>query len=178
MKMKAKRLILSRLLPKTGQTDPSDPFEDGYYQAGWWKGLTVDNNKTRFISKTIDGDDVVIDNATDLMWAADGNEAGCLGGVKGSVPVLYAWIMGLDFAGFTDWRIPNIFELYSIVDFSLNNPSIEEPPFANTESLGYRSSTTDSTNLLNGYAVMFSNSVTLSLIKTLELYVRAVRGGV
>ncbi len=104
--MKTKHVNPSRLLPKTQQVTPATAGTDGYYQAGWWKGRDVDTNKTRFIAQTIDGDDVIIDMATGLMWAADGNEAGCNNGatITWDNGLVYAEL--LDFAGFTDWRMP------------------------------------------------------------------------
>ena len=60
------RFIHSRGLPKTGQTVKYADGDDGDYEAGWWKGKLVSNNKTRFIQKRIDGDDIVFDRATGL----------------------------------------------------------------------------------------------------------------
>ena len=72
--------IISRGLPKTGQTTSYITTDDGDTEIGWWKGLTDAQNRTRFVSVTISGGDVVIDRATGLMWSADGNEAGCNNG--------------------------------------------------------------------------------------------------
>ena len=77
MKMKAYDKILTRGLPKTGQSVVYSAGDDGTYQSGWWRGKLNANNKVRYIAKTIGGDDVVIDRATSLMWAADGTAAGC-----------------------------------------------------------------------------------------------------
>ncbi|GAG60614.1 unnamed protein product, partial [marine sediment metagenome] len=50
MDMRTKHIALTRLLPKTGQVTEHDEGDDGTFQAGWWRGKTVANNKTRFIS--------------------------------------------------------------------------------------------------------------------------------
>ena len=141
MRMETGQIIQTRLLPKTGQTSLMSAGDDATYQAGWWKGKTVANNKTRFIAKTLDGDDVVIDLATGLMWAADGNEAGCNdgGGLNWVDTIAYA--NTLDFAGFTDWRVPNINGLLSIVNHSESIPSTYGAFFVNTVAGNYWSST-------------------------------------
>ncbi|GAJ23406.1 unnamed protein product, partial [marine sediment metagenome] len=92
--------------------------DDGEYEAGWWRGRLNADNKTRFIAKTIGGGSVVIDLATGLMWPADGVAAGCNNGVALSWEAAIDYALSLDFAGFTDWRIPNVKELASIIDFS------------------------------------------------------------
>ena len=154
--MKAKKIALTRGLPKTGQSVEYTAGDDGTYQAGWWLGRTVANNKDRFIAKTIAGDDVVSDRATGLIWGADGDGAGCVNGASDDFAAQIAYANTLTFAGFTNWRVPNIFELLSIMDFSLSNPCIVEPPFSNTYSSGYWSSTTDPTVAAKAFYVSFS----------------------
>lgn len=131
MKMEAKQVILTRGLPKTGQSISYQTGDDGYYQVGWWVGKSIANNRTRFISKAIDGDDIVVDNATGLMWAADWNEAGGDGGIERVWETAIERALSLNFAGFIGWRLPNISELLSLVDRSIYNPAIPEPPFIN-----------------------------------------------
>lgn len=58
------------------------------------------------------GDGTVTDNATDLMWAqADNGEA-----LVWVDALSYA--EGAEFAGYTDWRLPDAKELQSIVDYT------------------------------------------------------------
>lgn len=176
--MKTCQLVLSRLLPKTGQIDVYQAGDDGTYQAGWWRGKTVANNRTRFIAKTIGGDDVVIDRATGLMWAADGTAAGCNNGstITWSNAIIYA--EGLTFAGFSDWRLPNIIELFSILNFNYFNPVILEPPFNNTKTNYYCSNTTYKDIPAAAWYVNFSYGTTTYRPKTTPYYLRCVRGGV
>lgn len=134
--------IITRGLPKTGQTILYVAGDDGDHEAGWWKGRLNANNRTRFIAKTIGGGDIVLDRATGLMWAADGNAGGC---AMGSVQIWSDAITianALTFAGFSDWRIPNMKELLSLVDFSRCSPAIDPIIFPNTASSNYWSSTT------------------------------------
>lgn len=175
--MKTKQVNPTRLLPKTGKIDSTLFGDDGFYEAGWWKGRENINNKTRFIAKTIDGDDVVLDNATGLMWAADGNELGCNSGNT------LAWIAGvqyaiaLDFAGFTDWRLPNVNELVSLINRGLFDPAIEEPPFSNTTLFKYWSSTVNQKIVANAFWVGFDVGTLSHESLLFPEYIRCVRGG-
>lgn len=175
--MDAERLILTRGLPKTGQTTSYANHDNGLYQSGWWIGQEEADNKTRFVLKTFNGDEVVIDLATGLMWAADGAEAGC------GDTILLDWGDTLDaaydlvFAGFTDWRVPNINELESLVNYSIKNPCILQPPFANTEWVEYWSSTTNFSIQTEAWATRFGDGKRSSFLKTSSAYFRSVRGG-
>lgn len=171
------KYILSRGLPKTGQVIESRAGDDGTYEAGWWLKLLNATNRTRFVVKTIGGDVVVFDRATGLCWAADGNEAGC------NSDTVIAWVdaidyaLALDFAGFTDWRLPNINELFSIADFGVRSPSILEPPFSNTNDGSYWSSTTLVGTDTMAFRIVFSNCLVSVINKTSSVRIRCVRSG-
>lgn len=169
--------ILSRGLPKTGQDILAAPGDDGICQAGWWVKRKIANNRTRFIAKTIDGDVVVFDRATGLCWAGDGNEAGCNNGatLAWGDAIIYANI--LDFAGFTDWRVPNKSELYSLVNHSIYSPSIAEPPFSNTASGYYWSSTTRADITTKVWRVDFACGFVSTPDKINSEHLRCVRKG-
>lgn len=101
-----------RILPKTGQTTSYRDGDDGYYEAGW-------DEAERF--KDV-GDGTVLDNATGLMWPKDFAGDGANGGNTLNWDDAIDWAQALDFAGYTDWKIPNLFELASTVDFSRTPP--------------------------------------------------------
>ena len=132
---------------------------------------------TRFISDSIGGDDVVTDLATGLMWAVDGNEAGCANGGTKTWVAARDYARDLTFAGFTDWRLPNINELLSIVDYSKYNPPIFDPPFTNTALTYYKSSTTYKELTTINWSVMFENGKTVTDYKEADRNIRCVRGG-
>ncbi len=92
------------ILPKTGQTTSYEDFDDGYYKKGWEDGDRFTDN----------GDGTVTDNATGLMWPKDlaGAGVGGLGGFTWQQALDFA--EGSDFAGYEDWRLPNIAELRSL----------------------------------------------------------------
>lgn len=173
--MDAKQEILTRLLPKTNQTIVYRTGDDGTFQKGWWKGRTVVNNKTRFIAKTISGDDVVIDRATGLMWAANGNGVGCNGGDSIDWFESIDYANTLSFAGFSDWRIPNIFELFSIADLTRMNPAIDITFFPNTNPNYYWSANTHTIDSGWAWVVEYNDGVVKSEDKDSDRWLRCVR---
>lgn len=154
--MKANQNIITRHLPKTQQTTMYAAGDDGIHEAGWWRLRVNANNRFRWIRNTpAPFSWIVLDRATGLMWAADGTGAGCGNGVQLSWVNAIAFCNGLNFSGFSDWRLPNVKELQSIINFELLSPKIDEPPFSNTFALYYWSSTTHSNLTSNAYRVNF-----------------------
>ena len=154
----------------TGQTTEYRAGDDGHYQAG---------SAFNFQQLSIGGDSVTIDHNTGLMWAADGDEEGCNWGNQTEWETAIDWCNNLDFAGYTDWRLPNIKELQAIVNYGTNSPAIDTIYFVNTEYGGnYWSSTTVDINISLAWYVNFLNGNVSSYYKTPSTYyVRAVRGG-
>ena len=169
--------IITRGLPKTGQVTEYQAGDDGTYETGWWKGRLNANNRTRWIAKTIGGDDIVLDRATGLMWAGDGNAAGCNNGatISWANGIIYA--NGLDFAGFTDWRLPNVKALISILNYGLSTPSIEEPPFTNTFTGSFWSSTTKFSLVTDAWRVTFVDGIVSAIDKDTLIRIHCVRKG-
>jgi hypothetical protein len=80
----------------------------------------------------------------------------------------------LVYAGFSDWRLPNVKELQSIADYSRVSPAID-PLFTNTQSDYYWSGTTCAANTDYAWYVFFYYGYVYDGAKTHELYVRPVR---
>jgi hypothetical protein len=175
--LKHHKNILTRSLPKTRQEIIYQAGDDGNYEGGWWRGRLNANNRIRFIAKTIAGDDIVIDRATGLMWAADGWAAGCNGGIATLWTNVINICNALNFAGHTDWRLPNIFELFSILKCSGAAPFIDALFTHTYTQERYWSSTTYPLNTSYVYAVHFATGDVSRVIKTGILFMRAVRGG-
>jgi hypothetical protein len=110
-------------LPQTGQTKCYDELgyeiscsgtgQDGEIQAG------VDSPIPRF---TDHGNDTVTDNLTGLMWTRNTNLYG--GSVTWSQALSYAKKMNngtYENFGYTDWRLPNVNELASLINFNEAN---------------------------------------------------------
>ncbi len=176
--MKTGQVILSRLLPKTGRETSEEAGDDGAIEAGWWKGLTFAANRSRFIVLTIGSDKVVIDRATGLMWARDCTAAGGDSGSTEQWRVHLAYANALDFAGFTDWRMPNILEFISIVDFSLGGTGWYGV-FLNTIAARYWTSTGSKPSPTEYYGIVHSTGLVTSEVGIFGNYnLICVRGGV
>ena len=131
---------------RTGQSFSIYDGDDGDLRKGvaWPEPRFADN---------VDG--TVTDNLTGLVWLRNAN---CIWtdhqefDLDGKV----AWQQALDFiagindgtyadcgAGYTDWRLPNKKELYSLVDYGEKNPALSEGhPFQNVLAWRYWSSST------------------------------------
>lgn len=175
--MRAEQTILTRGLPKTGQVTVYKGGDDGDVQAGWWKGRKIADNKTRFIAKALNGDDVVIDLATGLMWPADGSGEGCAFGNTATWDNSIIYLNGLDFAGFTDWRLPNFRELSSIIDYGHYDPIFDVTLFPNTLLDYYWSSTCVFGIASSKWCLYFKTGSIARYDKTEVHYLRGVRGG-
>ena len=157
------------------------------------KGLPTSGDKY-----TDNGDNTVTDNATTLMWVQDPSAIGTVGsynwGTVGS-PNTFTWANALlavadlntnSYAGYSDWRLPNVKELQSIVNYGNWSPAIGEAtvggsgtgaPFTNTGTPNYWSSTTYASTTSYAWYVSFTNGNVLYYAKTNTDYVRPVRGG-
>ena len=105
---------------------------------------------TAAVSYTNNNNGTITDNTTGLMWKAcdqeqvwnDGDPDSCTVGTDET----YTWTAALTeaqnhtFAGYDDWRLPNIKELTSIADYTKASPSIN-PVFPNANTASFWSST-------------------------------------
>lgn len=82
---------------------------------------------------------------------------------------------GLDFAGFQDWYLPTIQELYSIIDTSTSHPAINTVYFPATVSSSYWSSTTSIASSSDAFVVVFYYGDITRIAKIYTSYVRCVR---
>ncbi|MFC1591221.1 DUF1566 domain-containing protein [Thermodesulfobacteriota bacterium] len=115
------------------------------------------------------GDGTVTDQATGLMWQ------------QGASPDLFTWEQaisycdGLELAGYADWRLPDRNELLTIVDFDMENPSINTTFFPDTVAHAYWSSTTFALYSHYVWLVYFISGGVTDDNKDHIHYVRAVR---
>jgi len=133
-------------------------------------------------TEPVAGQPVVADNTTGLAWQ------GCAAGLSGSAcatgsVTTYTWqnalkyCEGLTWGNQTDWRLPNVGELDSIVDDRRVSPSIDTTAFPATPNNYFWSSSSYAGGTTNAWVVSFSYGNVGSLYKADTYYVRCVRGG-
>lgn len=118
---------------------------------------------------------VTVDNVTGLMWVTNpGTDAG-MGGTYTWDNALLA-CENLNYAGYTDWRLPNVRELASIIDYGVAAPTINATAFPGTVS-AYFASTTYVPSTVSAWIVTFNSASVGNMLKSSAIYVRCVRGG-
>ncbi len=124
------------LVPRTGQTTSYAAGDDGALKAGvvWPVPRFTDSNNG-----------TVTDNLTGLVWLKDAN---CYGVKYWSDAVaaprsLASGACGLsDGSAAGDWRLPNVREFLSIIDWGHVSPALPANPFTNVQNTTYWTSTT------------------------------------
>ncbi len=117
------------------------------------------------------GNGTVTDTQTGLMW----QQATAPNRMNWNDAI--AWCNNLSLAGYSDWRLPDIDELRSLVDMSYS-PTINTTYFPNTVASWYWSSSTNAYSTGYAWVVYFySGDGHHGTNKSLSRYVRAVRGG-
>ncbi|MGX9727484.1 MAG: Lcl C-terminal domain-containing protein [Candidatus Electronema sp. VV] len=137
---------------------------------------------------TDNGDGTVTDTKTGLMWkqCVEGlSGSDCASGTAGS----FTWQQALQqpgtvnnaggFAGHTDWRLPNIKELRSIVEEQCYSPAINQNRFPNTPSSDVWSGSpyAYALNSVASWYVNFNYGRSRTYSRTIHYAVRLVRGG-
>ncbi len=150
--------------PQTGQTTTYTDGDDGDLQHG------VAWPDPRF---TDHGDGTVTDELTGLMWTRNAN----LGGRK-TWNAAIAYCNSLNHGGYSDWRLPNIQELQSLVDYGHYNPALPSGhPFTGVVSSSYWSGTTFASQTFYAWVVPFFYGFVGYLDKTYDFHVWPVRAG-
>ena len=137
------------------------------------------------------GNGTVTDTRTGLMWkqCAEGlSGAHCATGTLTALTWVNALALaeGTSFAGYSDWRLPNIRELFSLVETCRANPAVNMTRFPGTppalidpeepSSAFWSSSPTDGLFFFTRF-VDFGSGRTSNAFRTSSLGVRLVRGG-
>ena len=141
----------------------------------------VRDNVTGLIWEVKTDDGSVHDKDNTYTWydsnpATNGGNAGTPGEGTDTEDFINA-LNAEGFGGDSDWRLPTIKELASIVDLWTYNAAINTAYFPNTLSSYYWSSTTVADNTGNAWLVYFYEGDDVSYHKSYSYYVRAVRGG-
>jgi hypothetical protein len=159
-------------VPKTGQTASDATGDDGALEKGvaWPQPRFNDN-----------GNGTITDKLTGLIWLQNAN---CFGQQPWATAIsdangLFNGACGLtDGSVAGDWRLPNIRELQSLVDYGQSNPALpSNSHFTSFQSSGYWSSTTKADNSIVAWYVFFPDGAVDRVGKINIGYVIAVRGG-
>ena len=154
--------ITQNSVKKTGQTISYTTGDDGYYQAGVNHSYTRDDYK-----------EIVSDNITKLQWQ-DNSDASSITKTWADANT---YCENLSLGGFTDWKLPSISELQTIVDDGKYYPSVNSI-FKNISSGYYWSSTANAYYSDYAWVVYFHNGgYTSYYYKYYSGYVRCVRAG-
>ena len=144
--------------------------------------MTTENNRAqpRFIKIGEDGAllapdatewAAVLDTKTNLMWDA---KARAVEGFQAAQTVPGT----LNVAGFTDWRVPTVEELFCLADRTRRAPAIDTDYFPETPSDWFWSSTVDASSPSNvAWCVSFVNGHSYWDRQYDGSFVRAVRPG-
>jgi hypothetical protein len=180
-------------LPQTGQTQcesagvmgacPGTPVgQDGDFLAGFPRSFTDNGDGTitsafsRLQWEKLGDDASIHDKDTTYTWSD-------------AILVKIAALNSANFAGHADWRLPNIVELHSMVNFGTSNPATYSAfstgctaacsPITCSCTIpdNYFSSTTDQGSPSHAWIVNLGDGAIYDDTKLLTNYVRAVRGG-
>ena len=160
-------------VPKTGQTTSYIAKDDGALQKGvaWPDPRFVDND-----------DGTVTDNLTGLIWMKNAScwlSVGWSSALSKVADLNGGSVTCGGYSGvYTDWRLPDRRELFSLVDYEQHNPALPAGHlFSGVQSSNYWSSTTNANNTTNAWLVYLDYGSVYSSGKSDGHYVWPVRGG-
>lgn len=134
---------------------------------------------------SINADETVADQQSGIMWkqCSEGqSEGGCAGDATA-----FTWKAALDYvqrfnqrggyAGYRDWRLPNIKELHSIVEGQCFDPAINISIFSATPGTNYWTSSPVVTRSDSAYLISFRDGSVGLYAKNGVANIRLVRSG-
>ncbi|MBB1089709.1 DUF1566 domain-containing protein [Rhodopseudomonas palustris] len=132
-----------------------------------------------FNSFSDNGNGTVTQTNTGLMWAkcAEGQRDTNCSGNAIKVPWSYSLSVAENsrLAGYADWRLPNIKELRTLVDYGRSNPAIDTRYFPNTPSSWFWSISPGNSYSYYGTYANFADGTTGQYNRSDDGYIRLVR---
>jgi len=125
------------------------------------------------------GDGTVTDAGTGLMWMQETADINADGNIDDNDKVI--WINALSYCenltlgNHSDWRLPDIQELRSLVDYNRYDPVTD--PFFSSVPFRYWSATTVASNTEEAWGILFKDGSDVWSNKSVPCYVRCVRSG-
>ena len=132
--------------------------------------MTVIFNMFLYGAGFVKSDTVVLDTKKNLMWQDDLEVTQ----YKTTWSLAKEYCATLTLSGYTDWKLPTVKELQSLVDVKRANPAIHEE-FSHCEPTSYWTSTQDMTNKNHAWYVGFKTGATFKDSKDYDCYIRCVR---
>jgi hypothetical protein len=190
---------LSSAIPDTGQKQSYTNIfgEDSDYQINPQTYKKLDENGNA-LSDTAEIWSMIQDEVTGLIWEIkknngtiqdstqkffwyepDDKKNGGYAGINGDNTDTNDYIRALNnqhYGGFADWRLPNIYELASILNMSNTTSGIQIQFFPNTAQGAYWTSNTYAADSQKAWHISFITGKNGYEKKSSALYVRAVRG--
>lgn len=119
------------------------------------------------------------DPATNGGAAGTANGGSCTGGIDCDTTAYVAAVNAAGLCGYSDWRLPQVEELRSIVDYGVASPgpTIDTDYFPNTRSTWFWSASPYAGNSDGAWGVGFYRGLASVYYKSNDFDVRLVRGG-
>lgn len=162
----------ARAVRLISSADLSYPIVDTN-QTTRFNNYDVESNYTKFVGQDADytglemsytdnGDGTITDNITGLMWQQDP-------GQKMTWSEAHDYLESINLAGYDDWRIPTIKELYSLIQFSGRdispNAQSANQPFINTNYFNFSYGDTTTERIIDSQYMSSTKYVSTTMIE-------------
>lgn len=123
--------------------------------------------ESSFTTFTKNGDEIVKDNVTGLMWHKTVSEEYWSGALS--------YCESSTYGGYTDWRLPNFNELLSIVNYDRYTPTTDIPSITGKETVWSSTNSVSSSGARYSTTISFKDGGQSMTRKTYSSYVLCVR---